>query len=462
MAEAAEAIRFYESAEAAVFADSLEHDVLTRRRFAKFMGSIVLKAEGSVEYADAESASLLQVAEDYYSENQEARGNARNRLKTDFTTNVFEILCASGHVSEVEAEHVYGSFYQYGYSLPAMYAHGALHAKDLSEQARRGAEGVNEFRIEDGYRAGFFQTHYFVEASRAPDDMDTETAEANGYDTKTWKCKLRLTDVSTDGKRVTSEASVAGVDSVSGERHDEEGIKAIREGLDLETVDLTATNALSRAFWVPKAKLPHGAASLAKLFDSGLEHPAFFGVRAAEGDYATITEQSRERERRAALLQDQWIESLASDIRQASSCEAALKVMARCAKDFAAEICGTDTAYNPGQFGQVAAAHIEAARYHANRGEQQAYQQALEAAKQTAIVYMCGMRLEMEKNEAGEMIEKDSNKPEKDCDYISKECPLCHAKNVRTYETKAKIECGECKGSVKKKQPAASSYQLAA
>ncbi len=436
--------------EAALYADALEHDRITRQRAAKFMGGIILSQEASVEYEIAEAASLRNVVEDYFSDDKEMKQNAAKRLRTDFRTNVFEILCANGHVSEVDADYDDGSFYQYGYSLRAMYAHGALHASQPLERKRRDAESVNEFRIEDGYRAGLFRTHYFVEISQAPDDMGTELAGENGYDTETWKGKLRCTDVGVNGKRHTAEAAVAGFDPITERRHDTQGVEAVLDGLGLEPQDVMATTALQRAIWVRKERLPNGAASLAELYDQGLGYPAFFGVRAAQGDYQTIAAQSAAREQLADTEMDARVEKLAQNLRGISSCDEALKTMAIQAKDYAAEICGKDTAYNPAQFGDIAAAHIEAARYYAAAGNQQAFQTALDSAKQTAVVYMCGMRLEMERNAAGELVSTDAEKTEKDCDYISKECPLCKKQDARTHETKSRIECRECKGYVKK------------
>jgi hypothetical protein len=49
---------------------------------------------------------------------------------------------------------------------------------------------------------------------------------------------------------------------------------------------------------------------------------------------------------------------------------------------------------------------------------------------------------------------KSSSKSDEDCEYISKECPSCHEKNVKTYETKTHIT-GKCGCSIEKKPPKA-------
>ena len=49
---------------------------------------------------------------------------------------------------------------------------------------------------------------------------------------------------------------------------------------------------------------------------------------------------------------------------------------------------------------------------------------------------------------------RSSSKSDEDCEYISKECPSCHEKNVKTYETKTHIT-GKCGCSIEKKPPKA-------
>jgi hypothetical protein len=93
-------------------------------------------------------------------------------------------------------------------------------------------------------------------------------------------------------------------------------------------------------------------------------------------------------------------------------------------------------------FGDEAAGHIHAARAHYRRGD---YEQALSSvgrAKETAVSSSCPAGV-MAGN--GESEDGQNNKPgsDQDCEFISKKCPMCGEKNVKTKVTKSRIT-GSC------------------
>ena len=246
----------------------------------------------------------------------------------------------------------------------------------------------------------------------------------------------RLTTVDKAGNRVTFIAAVRGVDK-AGNRRDAKGVRHVRERLGARLDSDDPTVGLGGAFWVSKELLPKGLADIIRLNDEGVGGRSFFGVEGQEGDYDTILELSRQRENQAERDMDAKVHALALEIRgmvRGDDCDAALLIMAKHAKDFAAELCTQDETYDAAQFGPAAAGHIERARRFAAQGDLLASEQALEAAKQTAIVYMCGMRLEAEQSNKGEL---------GDCEFVSKECPKCHRKNVKTTARNG-VYIGEC------------------
>jgi hypothetical protein len=321
-----------------------------------------------------------------------------------------------------------------------MYAHGTFHAKGPIEHGRRTLETLNELRIVDGEDVGLSETHYLIEESRTPSTEGLSKQEIRDlkklYDLDKHKTVWRLTTVDKAGNRVTFIAAVRGVDK-AGNRRDAEGVRYVRQklGATLESDDPTV--GLGGAFWVSKELLPKGLADVIRLNDEGVGGHSFFGVEGQEGDYDTILEVSRQRESQAARDMDAKLHAMALEIRgmvRGDDCDAALLIMANHAKDFAAELCLRNETYDAAQFGPAAALHIENARRFAARGDLRASEQALEAAKQTAIVYMCGMRLEIEQPNKGGL---------GDCEFISKECPQCHKKNVKTTSHKG-VYIGEC------------------
>lgn len=453
MAMPAEALEFKPTTPEAdvYYAARAETDANTRRRLMMLLGSVAVEGAVSAEQEAAEQASLRAVTNDYFSGNPERVSNATARLTADLRANTFEILCESGHIREADSFYRADGFYQNGYGLRAMCAHGTMHTKHSNEHRRRAGETLNELRIEDGFKDGRFQTHYFVEESRAPDeeDMPIQTTKDSGYNTKTWKAMLRLTEVDAWGNRVTFSAPVFGVNK-TGERHDLQGVRNIHSLLDLEMADMSAAGTLENAYWVKKERLPQRIISLVRAYDAGLGVQAFFGVEGKAGNYDTIVEESLRREQQAEQKLSSKVEQLAHSLRGAD-CEEALRIMAIHAKDFAAELCREDLTYDPAQFGGAAAWHIEMARHYTMLGDEITSRQQLELAKQTAIVYMCGMILEMEKQVDGTIADKrETNSDTDECEFISKECPVCHAKNVKTRVTKTHIT-GNCGCSVKRK-----------
>ncbi|HUC87749.1 MAG TPA: hypothetical protein VMR95_01190 [Candidatus Binatia bacterium] len=432
------------------FAGDAETDFATRRRLMKTLGSITVSQAGEISSKRelTERASLPNVAEDYFSSVPERAANAKARLRMDLKGNVFEILFESGHVRVTYSHYDQDGFYQNGYNQSNMYAYATAHTSFAPENHRRSLETLNELRIEDGFLDGRFKTHMLVEISLAPDDMPDEDAEELGYKTKTRKGMWRCTEVDEFGNRITFTAPVVGVNE-RGDRHDKKAVQHVYNQFGLKSDNISASATLGNAFWASKEQLPNRIVDVIKYHDEGLAEPSFFGRDGETGDYETIIEESLRREEQAEAELDQKVHKLALSLLGASN-EEALKTMAIHAKDFAVELCRGNLDYDTSQLGPVAEGYINEARYYDLIGNDVMARQTEDRAKQTAIVYMCGMRLEMERSVAGTISEK-AEVVSKDCDYISKECPLCHAKKAPTHETSTTITCRICKGSVKKK-----------
>lgn len=91
----------------------------------------------------------------------------------------------------------------------------------------------------------------------------------------------------------------------------------------------------------------------------------------------------------------------------------------------------TDTSIDLRVFGMEAAAHLEMARYHYEHGDAQQAGLALSNAVQTARSSSCPAGFSDSLGGTTDR-ESGSNDETGDCEFISKECPLCHKKNVKT------------------------------
>jgi hypothetical protein len=440
----------------AYLAHDLERDYESRRTLMRVLGAVTLDAAiMNQEKQAAETASLARIAKDYFSEDSEKARNAKARLSMDFRKNVFEILCdeGQGHISESTSEYKGDGFYQYGYNQRAIFAYGVQHATHPVERNRRGIETLNEIRIEDGYRQGLAKEYYYVEISRKPlnEEMPEKTAADIGY-YRTARVMLRLTEVDKEGNRVTETMAVSGVDK-NGERYDDKGVTNIYQSFQLEAEEQTPTGILQAAFWVRKDALPNRSASLAELYDKGLEGDTFCGVQKQEADYESLLEESRAREKQVDEELSKRVYELAVRLVQAKP-EEQLKVMAGYAKDFAAELCAEHKEYSPEQFGPIAAAHIEETRFYMAQNNYEAARQSLQNAKETAVVSMCGMQFKA--NRAGDNSPSGSgpdtgqaSNPEGSCPEVKDgqvtNCPFCKKKVRAIVKGREKIYCSNAK-----------------
>ena len=103
-----------------------------------------------------------------------------------------------------------------------------------------------------------------------------------------------------------------------------------------------------------------------------------------------------------------------------------------------------DHSINPRVFGSVAADHIEQAREQFALGNNDAGLDSLNQAKSTATSSSCPSSLDSseESSDSDSDIDGESN-DDKECEYVSKECPMCGEKNVKTKVTKTRIT-GSC------------------
>jgi hypothetical protein len=100
-------------------------------------------------------------------------------------------------------------------------------------------------------------------------------------------------------------------------------------------------------------------------------------------------------------------------------------------------------------FGVEAAYRIEAARHYYEAGDMERMLQATQAAKVRETSSSCPGGGGGEQNSASTAGEsgkgsKSNSSDLEDCDFVSKECPKCHKKNVKTTVRKGKYygACG--------------------
>ena len=402
---------------------SLELDTAVREQAARFVGRV---ASGAVLEASSETpmtTSLLEALHRAHAGEAEARRLVEMNVRTD----VIERTIKAGHVMKVDlAVNEHGQVLQHGQTAEAIQANSLRYAANSWQMRERTvAETRNMFRIETLHRQRLLEDNNFVVISRAADNMTLGAAAKVGFFTDTMSCAIQVT--TTEGQGLTTESAfVAGKAHANASRHDAETVVRFGRVLNVELAGKTAAQLIDTPLLVPKRMMPNGVIDLARLLDDaggGL----FFGQAVPRQDYLDFLQQCRQRE---ADLEPTVQTIVAALIAEAPGIHTPVQATLRLGKLSGAHMLKravVDTRIDGLAFGLESAAYLEAARYAYQQGDFQLMESFLEKSIATETSSSCpGAGQEAGGNESGEDGEDG------DCYFISKQCPLCGAKNVKT------------------------------
>jgi hypothetical protein len=418
---------------------AMPEDLFTRRRAARFIGACAVSS--GTEFTP-ESFRPIESLHDAVQLAAEGDPTARKMVETNVRTDVIERTIKTGHVIKVNLMvNEAGEILQYGQSMESVQANSLRFAADNWQMRERTeAEATNSFRIQDLHRAGLLQDNYFVVLSRAADNMTTEDMKKTGFFTETMSCAMQLTTSEGDGLS-TESAFVSGVRREGQPRHDAETVVELGRRLGVDLSDKSAAEIIDTPLLVPKSLLPNGAIDLVRLYDEAAGG-TFFGEARPRENYMDYREKCLERELtfepKVATITDELI----SEAQLIADRVQATRRLHKLSEKHMVEQAAFDDSIDARVFGDEAAGHIHAARAHYRRGD---YEQALSSvgrAKETAVSSSCPAGV-MAGN--GESEDGQNNKPgsDQDCEFISKKCPMCGEKNVKTKVTKSRIT-GSC------------------
>ena len=427
----------------------LSHDKQTRQRAAQFIGAVALNEtiqsipELSVDKPIESLFEAIKAA-------SEGDIEARKLIETNVRTDVIERTTKAGHVMKVDLiVDQEGKVKQHGQAMDSVQANSLRFASNMWQMRERTeAETRNAFRIEKAYNAGLLKDYSLVVFSRAADNMPAEQMKKAGFFTDTMSCAIQVTTASEQGL-TTESAFVAGVKEPGGERHDEATIVALGEALKVDFSGKTAAETLDFPILIRNDMIPNGATDLVKLWDN-CAGGTFYGENRPQHDYLEYRELCRTREQTYEPKVQQITEALIAEAGHITTPLMATDRLGKLSEKYMVEKAVEDDTINPKVFGDEAAGHIEQARIYRDQGNLELALHETFIAKQTAKSFSCptGGRDPSAEGSSSETAKNESDLG--DCEYISKECPLCHAKNVKTLVTKTRITCGTCKGYVAK------------
>lgn len=419
---------FYQpTIELVVVVPELQEDELIRYRAAKFIGNCAVDESVNLQREVSIEKSTVNSLYDAIQKAAEGDPVARNMLTANTGTDVIERTVKAGHVMEVELDvDDDGTIWQHGQSSESIQANSLRYASDIPQMRERTeTETVNAFRIKQLYKQGKLNDYSFVVFSRASDNMTLKEMTDAGFFTDTMSCAIQVTTAKS-GKLTTETAFVAGVKNPGEDRHDGETLIAVGDELDVDFRDLTATESIGQAVLVHNSLIPNGVVDLVKIWDK--PNGTFFGQERPVEDYTEYLQKCKDREAQLQPKVDSIVKQLIAEAPGIKNQVQAINRLSKISEQHMVEQAVFDEDINPLVFGRVAANHILEARIQFELGNNALAFNAVAKAKDTARSSCCpsGLRRSDGLEDSNETSET------KDIEYISKECPICHEKNVKT------------------------------
>jgi len=407
----------------------LASDELTRTRAKRFIGSVVTGASFEVTGTIENPNLSLQ---DAAWRAREGDPEARKLVEMNVCTDVIERTIKAGHIMNVRQKVTAdGQLMQYGQTGRSIQANSLRYAtQNPKMRPRTEAEARNLFRIEDANREGLLQDHVFLVISRAADDMSETELRKEGFFVDTMSVALQATSANADGSLTTESAFVAGKHDHSAQRHDGETVQRLGWRLGVDFSNKSAAEIIDTPLLIPKALMPNGVIDLVRLYDE-VAGGTFFGQDKQRQNYLAYAEQCTQRERE---LEPTVQEIVAQFIAEADNFHEPLDATRRLHELSEAALVRRalyDEAIGTTVFGIESAEYIQAARHYLEQGDMDRVGQFMAKAIDTADSSSCPGSARSLGN--GNLSDKEvSSAEDGDCEFTSKECPLCHKKNVKT------------------------------
>lgn len=425
---------------------NLEEDKRARLRAAAFIGSCLIDDQVELE---APRINPIESLYDAIHQAKEGSEDAYKMVETNVRTDVVERTIKTGHVTKVDLMvDEAGKIQQFGQSMESIQANSLRFASAIPAMRKRTeAETINSFRIEEHNRQGILDDQCFVVFSRAADDMSVEDMKEVGFFTQTMSCAIQVT-TNNGGRLTTESAFVAGVKKPGEERHDKETIEKVGKSLGVDIDDLNATELLATPILIPKSLMPNGVIDLVKMYD-GAAGGTFFGEERPAEEYAQYRKDCESREEALQDTVSKVTNKLISEASRITSPIRATQRLHKLSEEHMVSRAMWDSKVDARVFGNDSQRYIEQARYILATGNY--YENQIESLTQLAVksAKSSSCPSSMSSGESRKVAGSDSSEADEDCEFVSKKCPMCGAKNVKTVSTATEIK-GSC-GCKKKK-----------
>ncbi len=426
----------------------LLHDLPTDER-AREAAERIIQPLGrvAVEHAlleDDESESTYPTLMDAIRYAAMGEPEARRVVHANVLRDVMERSIKAGIVMKPHLDvDSYGRIRQHGQLMEDVFRNAWKYAaRGWQMQERTRHEIYNGFAIQEAL--GLLDSgQSIITFSCAPDNMTESDAENIGFFPDTMTCAIQIVGRDKHGRLFEESAFVAGRNMPDAVRHDIDTVRTVARRFGRSFDGLSAADILAQPLVVDNTSIPRGVIDIVEMYDD--VHGTFFGQDKPRQDYQAYLVECGRREQELEPMVEQIVAEL---VAEAHTFHEPLDATRRLHEWSQWALVGrafTDTSIDPRVFGTEAAAHIAFGRQLLTEGKHEDYARERAAAQQTARSFSCPADAYAAKL-AQEQWSGQSSKTADDseCDFISKKCPLCGAKNVRTRITKTHIfgSCG--------------------
>jgi len=405
--------------------------------------AIVGAEESQESAADTSQTNLLSMMKRAVEHDPEADA----MLTTNIHTDVFERTIKAGFVLSVPLEHRDGVVLQHGQTDEEIQSNTLGFINNNLMQPRFEAETRNMYRLRSAIKQGLLKDYYFVVFSRCPDGVSDAELDRAGFFSHTKSMAVQVTGTQNGDLQVES-AFVAGCDEKTGKRQDKKMIQGLGDRLGIDLGEYS-TETLDRPVLIHKSMMPNGVVDLVEMLDESLD--TFFGQKVPRKNYVAFRQECKKREEEMKPLVEKIKKELLARAHTVKTPLEATQLLDIISAKHTLEHAVEDHRIDPRVYGQEAAWHLQFARSQSYQGNIEQMRVALHHATRTQTSSSCptgsskNSDTEGALKDIGDISSAESGEEKlEDCDFISKECPKCGAKNVKTQCRGGKYygECG--------------------
>lgn len=366
-------------------------------------------------------------------------------IDSNIVKEMSEYLYKAGNVSTVDLDvDSQGRILQHGQLMQDVYRNGyQLASAHPVLEARSWAEGNNGARLEHFNGKGMLDTHKMVVFSRTSDGMSDKELDDLKFFSATKSLSIQATGKGPDGFK-TETAFVAGVPEDGAERTDQEVVEAIYDYFGADCQGKTAEELVNMPLLIPNEYMKHGVIDIVKLYDD-INGGTFYGQNVDRQDYLEHKKFCEQREQNFESDKVAIRQQLIAEDDRLDGAVGVSKRLAKIVQDKLVKMAIKDENIDVRVFGAESAQHISHVRTLSARGDWEQTMRHTQLAMSKASGGSCPSSLTTLAEMFGIDIGQESSETSStdDCEFISKSCPKCPAKNVLTKMTKTKIT-GAC------------------